>query len=313
MAAARLPSLDSLRAFEAVARHLSFTAAAVELNVTQSAVSQRVVGLEAELGHKLLLRTTRRLTLTAEGKALALGVRRGLAEIVDGLTALRRRGMALRVTTTPSFAARWLVPRLHRFRAAVPGIAITILADGNLVNLQGGHADIAIRFGHGRYPGLVSELLLSDAVTPVARPDLMASGRPATPADVLGFPLLTDVSNETEVDRAGWAHWLASLGVEPPRGRDAQDFNQSALTIGAAASGLGVAMAQLTLVGDDLANGTLVQVYPHELPLPSSYYLVTTRAGSREPAIKAFRDWLVGEAEAFVMTLDAVRRLNAAT
>lgn len=311
MAVARLPSLDSLRAFEAVARHLSFTGAAAEMNVTQSAVSQRIVALEAELGHKLFVRTTRRLTLTAEGEALALGVRRGLAEIVDALGALRRRGMALRVTTTPSFAARWLVPRLHRFRVAAPGIAITILADGELVNLQGGQADVAIRFGGGRYPGLVSERVLPDAVTPVARPDLLASGKPATVEELLRFPLLVDVSNETEADRAGWSHWLASLGVDVPRAKGGQDFNQSALTIGAAASGLGVAMAQMTLVGDDLANGTLVQVFPHELPLPSAYYIVTTKAGAREPAIKAFRDWLMAEADAFAQQLEVVRKLNA--
>ncbi|BCW88554.1 Glycine cleavage system transcriptional activator [Alphaproteobacteria bacterium SO-S41] len=305
----RLPSLDSLRAFEAVSRHLSFTSAAAELFVTQSAVSQRIVALEAELGVKLFLRSTRRLVLTGEGETLAAGVRRGLHEIADAMGALRRRkGMALRVTTTPSFASRWLVPRLHRFRAAVPHVAVTILADGDLVNLQGGHADVAIRFGGGRYAGLVSERLLGDAVTPVARQCLIAAGDlPVEAADLLKFQLIVDVSNETEVERAGWSHWFASLGVDLPRAAGVQGFSQSALAIGAAAGGLGVALVQTTLAGDDLINGSLVQVFPHELAMPASYYVVTTKAAAREPAVKAFHDWIKVEAAAFAAALDGLR------
>ena len=309
MPAERLPSLDSLRAFEAVSRHLSFTTAAAELFVTQSAVSQRIVALEAELGIKLFLRSTRRLTLTGEGETLAAGVRRGLHEIADAMGALRRRrGMALRVTTTPSFASRWLVPRLHRFRAAVPHVAVTILADGDLVNLQGGHADIAIRFGGGRYPGLISERLLSDTVAPVARQGLIATADlPQAALDLLKFQLIIDVSNETEFERAGWSHWFASQGIDLPQAAGVQGFSQSALAIGAAAGGLGVVLAQTTLAGDDLLNGSLVHVFPHELPLPASYYVVTTKAAAREPAVKAFRDWVMAEAAAFNAALDEMR------
>lgn len=189
----RLPSLDSLRVFEAAARHLSLTKASDELHVTQSALSHRIQALEAELGVALFRRYARRIELTPAGEILAAGVRRGLDEVMRALASIDPAGAAtsLTISVLPSFATRWLVPRLGCFRAEHPAIDVRIAADPALVDLHKGNADLGIRFGRGRYPGLYTQLLMADAVFPVCSPDFRRRmGDPAKPEDLLRCTLL---------------------------------------------------------------------------------------------------------------------------
>ncbi len=189
-----MPPLDSLRAFEAVARQRSFTKAAQELHVTQSAVSQRIRVLELELGATLFRRVTRGLEPTDAGIALATAVQRGLGEIAAGLAAFDAdAGIVLTVTALPSFASRWLVPRLAGFQERHPGIEVRINADEHLARFHGGEADIGIRFGPGRYPGLRSVLLMGDGAQPVLSPRLLQRLGPLKDPGMLArLPLLHD-------------------------------------------------------------------------------------------------------------------------
>ena len=197
----RLPSLDSLRAFEAAARHLSFTRAGDELHVTQSALSHRIKALEDELGVALFRRVTRALEMTREGEILAQGVRRGLTEIARAVASLDHEQVSgpLRVTVLPSLAARWLIPRLKRFRRLYPDVDVRIVGDAKLVDLRARSADLAIRFGRGQYPGLNVVRLMSDAVFPVCSPRMLAEIGPIeSPQEITRFPLLHDVPTEKE-------------------------------------------------------------------------------------------------------------------
>lgn len=295
----RLPSLDSLRAFEVAARHLSFTRAAGELNVTQSALSHRVQALEDELGVALFRRLPRRLELTVEGEALAAGVRRGLVEIRRSLAAIDRSaaGGPLVVSVLPSFAQRWLVPRLARFRARQPEVEVAVMGDPGLADLRAGRADVAIRFGLGRYPGLHVVRLMEDSLFPVASPALVP--RPLdTPADLARMTLLHDLAAENDASGSDWRSWLQSVGAPEVPCDGGPRFNQAYLLLEAAASGLGVALGRRTLVEADLRSGRLVRVLPHEAPCAFSYYIVCLPEAADRPAVVAFRDWLFEEAAA---------------
>lgn len=298
----RLPSLDSLRAFEAAARHLSFTKAGEELHVTQSALSHRINALEDDLEVKLFRRLTRKLELTAAGETLAAGVRRGLAEIARAVAAIDRKTGAepLAVSALPSVAARWLVPRLPRFRAQHPDIDVRINADSALVNLQAHEADLAVRFGKGVYPGLHVIRLMGDSVFPVCSPRLLAERGPIThPKQIADWPLLHDTPTELDGSGSGWSHWLNHVGAGEVSCADGLRFSQALLTLEAAANGLGVALVRRSLIGDDLASGRLVRLLPHEAPTLFSYYIVCLPEALDRPAVSAFCNWLVAEAAAW--------------
>lgn len=310
MAMRRLPPLNALRAFEAAARHLSFTRAADEIHLTQAAVSHRVRGLEAELGLKLFRRLTRRLELTREGEVLAAAVRRGLAEFARGVAALATRdeaeGGALRVSILPSFAARWLVPRLPGFAARRPGVEIRVIAESGLADLHGGGVDLAVRFGRGRYPELEVEFLMGDSVLPVCSPALLRERGPLdAPGAVARFPLLHDSACETDGSGADWPSWCARVGTAGVPCRAGTRFSNAVLTLEAAAAGLGLALGRRSLIEEDLASGRLVA--PLRLPAPTdfSYWLVGRPGAARRSArIVDFRAWLLGEVEAFVAARD---------
>jgi LysR family transcriptional regulator, glycine cleavage system transcriptional activator len=298
----RLPSLDSLRAFESAARHLSFTRAGDELHVTQSALSHRISALEDELGVKLFRRLTRKLELTAAGETLAAGVRRGLAEIARAVGAIDRKTGAepLAVSALPSVATRWVVPRLPRFRNLYPDIDVRITADSTLVNLQAHEADLAVRFGPGVYPGLHVIRLMSDSVFPVCSPRLLAERGPITqPAQIADWPLLHDMPTELDGSGSGWSHWLNHVGAGEISCAEGLRFNQAILALEAAANGLGVALVRRSLIGDDLASGRLVRLLPHEAPTLFSYYIVCLPESVDRPAVSAFCKWLVAEAAAW--------------
>jgi LysR family transcriptional regulator, glycine cleavage system transcriptional activator len=295
----RLPSLDSLRAFESAARHLSFTKAGEELHVTQSALSHRINALEDELGIKLFRRLTRKMELTPAGETLAAGVRRGLAEISRAVAAIDHKTGAepLTVSALPSFATRWLVPRLPRFRNVCPDVEVRISADPALVNLQANEADLAVRFGLGIYPGLHVVKLMGDSVFPVCSPRLIAErGAINHPSELVDWPLLHDMPTEHDGSGSGWSHWLRHVGAGDLAGAEGLRFNQALLALEAAANGLGVALVRRSLIGDDLASGRLVRLLPFEVPTTFAYFFVCLPAAIDRPAVDAFCKWVVAEA-----------------
>lgn len=301
----RLPPLDALRAFDAAARHLSFTRAAEEIHVTQAAISHRVRALEIQLQANLFRRLTRKLELTDRGEMLASAVRRGLDEIARGVAALDSSGHAdgpLRVSILPSFAQRWLIPRLAGFHALRPDIQVRVLADHQLADLHAGTADLAIRFGRGRYPGLHAEFLMGDSVMPVCSPAfLQGKASPDRLETVMQYPLLHDSECGSHVSGEDWSHWLAYVGRPDLRCDIGQHFSNAALTLGAAAAGLGVALGRRSLIEDDLASGRLVPAWPVAAPTLFAYWLVCLPERLDTSALAAFRGWLLDEVQAYMV------------
>ncbi|HEX3209051.1 MAG TPA: transcriptional regulator GcvA [Geminicoccaceae bacterium] len=291
----RLPPLNALRAFEAAARHLSFTRAADELHVTQTAISHQIKALEERLAVRLFRRLPRGLLLTEEAQRYLPPVRDAFDQIAAATEQLGAGGSSGRLTVSvlPSFAAKWLVPRLGRFRATHPDLDLRISASSQLVDFARDDVDIAIRMGRGRYPGLRVDRLFGESMLPVCAPKLLSGAHPLRrPEDLREHVLLHDD------DHTGWQLWLELSGVEgvdPTRG---PIFTDSAMVVQAAAEGQGVALARRALAAGDLAAGRLVQPFEVSLPHDLAYYLVSPEATAGQPRIRAFRAWLLAEAEA---------------
>ena len=290
----RLPPLNAVRAFEAAARHLSFTRAADELNVTQAAVSHQVKALEERLGVQLFRRLNRGLLLTDAG-GLYL---RELEDILDRLEQATERLRSseaaglLTVSTGTSFAAKWLVPRLQRFRERRPDIDVRIDADDALTDFRRDNVDIAIRYGRGTYPGLSSTPLLQDIVFPVCSPKLLdGAHRLQEPEDLKHHTLLHDVDVVED-----WRSWLHAAGLGDIDASRGPRFSHSAMLIEAAIAGQGVALAHRSMVGQDLREGRLVQPFSLSLKSEFSYWVVSPESTSGKPKIADFRAWLLEEA-----------------
>jgi LysR family transcriptional regulator, glycine cleavage system transcriptional activator len=294
----RLPPLDTLRVFEAAARLSSFKDAGDELNVTASAVSHRVAALEEELGTPLFVRHTRRIELTPEGERLAAGVRRGLTEIRRAVSSIDRRGgTQLRITGIPSHVTRWLAPRLHRFRSAHPDIELHITGDLVLVDLAQRSFDVALRFGSGPYPGVHSEHLMDDAIFPVASPGFIAEfGQVEKPADMLLMTRLLDVTAEDDESGTNWRTWFKHHGLPMDAVDRGMRFNGAAITLEAAAGGLGIAIARRSLVAEEIRSGRLVQVFPGEIPTNWSHYALALPDMADWAPLRSFIAWLRSEA-----------------
>lgn len=291
----RLPPLNALRGFESAARHLSFTRAADELNVTQAAISHQVKGLEEWLGKPLFRRAGRGLHLTEAGQLYLPPVR----DALDGLAAATGRLLAdedeqvLTLTTMDSFAATWLMPRLLRFRQKHPDIDVRLTASDGLVDLARGDVDMAIRYGQGNWAGTESEFLLSEELYPVCSPELLERGPPLeTPQDLANHTLLHD---DMVID---WAHWLEAAGVTGVDASRGPYFQHSYLTTDAALRGEGVAIGRSALVSHALAAGTLVRPFDLALPASSAYYAVWAKGAGQVSKIRVFADWLHEEAAA---------------
>lgn len=291
----KLPALNALKAFEAAARHESFTRAAGELCVTQGAVSHQVKALETELGLKLFLRERQRLILTQAGRDYLTVVRDAFDRIAIGTARVLQRqdsGM-LTVSTSPDFAAKWLVHRIGRFSAVHPGIELRVSAAMHHVDFSREDVDMAVRHGDGTWSGLDAVRLCTERLLPVCSPKILKTGRrKAGPGDLAKLPLLhLD-------DEAGWTHWLRAAGVEPPKASGGLILNRASMLIDAAADGQGVALARTALAAWDLLEGRVVVPFDRGPQLKNVYWIVAPRATSNSPKIKLFRDWLLAEAAA---------------
>ena len=297
----KLPPLNALRAFEAAARHLSISKAANELNVTPAAVSHQVKALEEFLGLALFRRLNRAMMLTDAGQTILPGLRDGfdhLARAIDKLAAMRQ-GDSLTISTSPSFAAKWLVPRLDRFRAGHPQMELRIDATDGIVDLERGEADIAIRYGNGNYPGMRAERLFTDESFPVCSAQLCQGPPPlSTPADLDGHTLLHVDWNVQSQTAPSWRMWLLAAGVGHLDAQRGSHFNQESMALQAAIESHGVALVSRVLAADDLAAGRLVRPFDLVLPTDFTYYLVAPEAAAAEPNIAAFFDWILAETAA---------------
>lgn len=302
--ARNLPPLNALKAFEAAARHESFTAAAAELNVTHAAVSRHIRELEGWLGVKLFVRTGRGVELTEKGDSYVLDLTRGfdiLAAATEGVSGRRRRRrQQLAVTVEPSFAALWLVPRLGRFTAANPEIELILDSSSRLADFSRGEADVGVRHGRGVWSGVASEVLTTTHMTPVCSPALLQKIKLRTPADLPPALLLQEES------RRYWNEWLAAAGVGNRISPEGPTLGLH-LTLPAAEAGQGFTLADEIIAADALVSGRLVRPFPMALR-DYGYYFVRGAERKETKAMVAFRVWLAAE---FAQTLEAVAKMTA--
>ncbi|HUL97713.1 MAG TPA: transcriptional regulator GcvA [Usitatibacter sp.] len=284
--ARRLPPLSALRPFEAAARLESFSRAAEELHLTHGAISRQVRALEEHLGAGLFRRHGKRVALTPAGRAFAERVRAALEEIAHAADeAGASRENRLTVSVLPSFASRWLMPRLIRFMDAHPKVEVNVIASTALANFAAEEVDVAIRFGRGPWPALACEHFLDDEYFPVASPRARV---PKHPRDLAGFRLIRE-------DRDYWQEWMRAAKVDlevPPTG---PLFNDSTYSLQAASRGEGIALARRSIVGEDLERGTLVKLFDVTVPSRESYWFVSPKPLADAPLVKAFRDWVKAE------------------
>ncbi|MBB4374450.1 LysR family glycine cleavage system transcriptional activator [Bradyrhizobium sp. cir1] len=286
-----MPSLNGLRAFEAAARHLSFTLAASELNVTQTAISHQIRRLEEELGIRLFIRQNRALALTPEARDYLPGVRAAFNDLRLATDRLLRKDddKVLTVSTIASLAAKWLLPRLTDFQESHPGIDVRITTSTSLVDFQRDNVDVAIRYGRGQWPGLRADWLMADELFPVCSPSLLRGDKPLRrPEDLKDHVLLhTNVSDD-------WRLWLTAAGLSAGISRQPGiTFDMTLMTVQAAIDGMGVAMGRTSYVQDDIAKGRLVVPFKIALPADAGFYLVSPDGRREAPKLAAFRQWIL--------------------
>jgi LysR family transcriptional regulator, glycine cleavage system transcriptional activator len=308
----RLPPLNSLRAFEAAARLLSFKKAADEMAVTPAAVSHQIKLLEEFLDLRLFRRLTRALELTDEGAAMLPQVQEGFTSLLRAIEATRRKETAgiVTVCAPPAFAARWLVPRLEGFSRAHPDINLRLSSSLATIDNQDKNAtaetvsatepkyDLMIRFGRGHYPGNTVDRLFSPSYVTVCNPSLLTGAHPLIePRDLLWHNLIHDTTVPELDDRPGWAQWLNLAGIAHLKHQlPGLYFEDAALAMASAMAGHGVALAARPLVSADIAGGRLVTPFPHAIPSIYAYYVTTHGTRSERPTVLALRNWLVREA-----------------
>ncbi|VWC58133.1 LysR family transcriptional regulator [Burkholderia lata] len=285
----RLPPLNALRAFEVSARHLNFRAAADEIGVTQGAVAQQVRHLEDVLGLKLFERLPRGLALTHDGAAYFSDVQRALHAIADATDKLVKRRAALTISTTPSFASKWLIPRLAQFTDAHPDYDVRVIADSQIATFRHDGVDLAIRYGKPPFgKHLATHALFPLDVCAVCSPALLAA--PASPRALAGHVLLHDAHDL-------WPEFLAAMpepvDIDPHKGLR---FNQTSLAIDAAVAGQGIALATDPLVERDIAAGRLCKPFDFAFPLSVGFYLVYPAERRDDDAIVMMREWMATQA-----------------
>ena len=297
--ARKLPPLNALRAFEASARHLSFSRAADELGVTPAAISHQVRLLEDVLRVPLFRRVNRSVLLTDAGRSCLPLLSEGfdfLARAVAAAQADQDSGL-LTVSIAPSFASKWLVPRIERFSNAHPEIDVRISASMTLVDFRSDKVDVAIRFGKGDYPGLRVDKLFAESISPMCSPTLMHGDRPlGVPTDLRHHTLIHDDSAYLFGPTPDWRMWLAAAGADSVDSSRGSRFSFADHALQAAIDGTGVVLGRNSLAAADIAAGRLIRPFDLSLSIAFGYYLVRPDVAVEPPKVAAFCEWVLAEA-----------------
>ena len=292
-----LPPLNALRAFEAIARHLSFAKAADELHVTPAALSHQIRALEEQLGLPLFHRRTRAIELTDAGRLIYPGLHAGFESVRGAMAQLDRSrdGNVLVISATPGLVAKWLMPRLWRFLHAHPDIDARVSASLKIADFAAEGVDVAIRLSKENHPELYAERLFNDSVLPVCSPRLVEQGL-RSPADLPRFPLIHyDIPMSMRAPPQ-WADWFAIADLQGDATRGLT-VNVADHALDAAVAGAGVSLSFKLIASDDVHSGRLVTPFGPELPLASGYNFVCPKGHEKRPNVRAFRDWLFAEME----------------
>ncbi len=291
----RLPNLAALRAFEAAARHQNFSRAAEEIHVTHGAISHQVRSLEDGLGIALFIRHGKRIAVTAEGERFAATIRKSLMDIADAADAIMNSASQKRltITTMPSFASRWLAPRLGKFIDLHPDTEVVLQSSNHLADFFREQVDVGIRFGEGRYPGLAVEKLMGDYFYPVASPAYNGGKLPAVPQELAQYTLLRSS------DAEHWAPWFEAAGVDLAEPTGGVLFQDLSMLVRLASSGGGIALVRHVVAMQEIMAGELVRLFDVTVRSPYSYYLVCAPHALQKPQVQAFRAWLLNEVEQF--------------
>jgi LysR family glycine cleavage system transcriptional activator len=295
----RLPPLNALRVFEAAARHGSFAKAADELNVTAAAISQQIRLLEADLGVVLFRRLPRGLVVSEAAKRALPELEKAFAHLLRAVEDMRggERAGPLVISVIPSFATRWLVPRLGDFIAAYPEIEVTVRSELRSVDFAREDVDLGIRYGKGIYPGLDTRLLLTEEVFPVCAPSLLGGPRPLRRLeDLRHHTLLHDRALSGQEPSLYWRHWLRDAGVKGIDADRGPGFTDATTMMEATLRGVGVALGRSGLCADDLAAGRLLRPFRESRPADYAYFVVTPEGHGASPRVAAFLAWLETEA-----------------
>ena len=292
-----LVHLNALRAFEAAVRHEGFVGAAEELSVTPSAVSQQVRTLEDYLGVELFVRTKSGVSPTAAARDAYADVRDGLSRLARGLRTMRggRDRGAVTVTVPTSFASKWLLPRMDRFRASHPSLDLRIDTTNRLADYAAEGIELGVRYGFGNYAGFVCERLTGETVFPVCSPSLLHGADRISAGDLRQLPLIHDQTIDFDPSFPDWRAWFAAKGMDDVDLTRGLQFNSSVLAVQAAVEGQGFALGRSLVVEGDLGAGRLVRPCDGELPVRCAYYVLCLPDGRDEPGVRAVRDWLFAE------------------
>lgn len=289
-----------LKVFAVSARHLSFTRAAEELNVTTGAVSQQIKQLEERLGFPLFRRRPRQLTLTEEGERLAAVVDVAYQSVGLEVKRLRRGVMSgvLRLRCVPAFLSTWLMPRLPRLQARFPDLELQVIAEDSHISLRDGDFDLALDLNDGEVPGLAVTPLMAERIFPVCAPSLLRGRPPLRQVqDLAWYPLLHDVTAwRGSHDHAEWEHFLAAIDAPPINVRRGYTFNRNRLTMQAAIAGMGVAIARETLITTELGSGALIAPFDARVDTGMRYGIVHAPGALEDRRIRGLHDWIVEEA-----------------
>lgn len=290
--------LNALRAFDAAARHMSFKHAADDLSVTPAAISQQIRSLEEFLDVELFRRTNRSLVLTEAAQLSLAPLKQAfelMEESVDILTDSKTANH-LKVSVSPSFASKWLVPRIAHYYERRPDAVVKIDATMQVTDFKIEDTDICIRYGLGNYPGLYVEEILRETIFPVCSPDLAETGNlTECPSAILNHTLIHDDSTVEDDSAPNWTMWLKAAGIEAPEGMPALHFNNNALAIEAAVAGRGVALARSAIAEEDLKAGRLIRPFGKGVPLDFKHYIVCPHDSLKNERVQEFIDWLRAE------------------
>lgn len=305
-----LPSLSALRAFEAAARHLSFTKAASELGVTQSAISRQMRAMEDLLGLRLFERTGHGLILTEAGEVYAQKIRTKLQDIETAtleLLAYRGQGGELTIACLPTFGARWLVPRLNKFTSAHPEVLIHLVTKIEPFEFMSEDIDAAFHFGEGAWPNALTDPLMPEYIVPLGHPDLLKEKERVGLGELLLQQPLLQATSRPNL----WSHWFNVTGHHHPNPHVGPRFEHFHMVIRAAASKMGIALLPRFLVEEELASGELVALDTHLSRSNGDYYFVYPQAKRANPNLQIFRTWVMREAINAKKAINKLQRHDA--